>query len=81
MKLPNTKKAVAVMRFPKAIIMKGHARWGIVWSQGRRGWTSTSSDITVIVFPSSDVVRDRLEEVRLFIDRLSEGGERRPRFE
>ena len=33
-KVPNTKKAVAVTRFPKAIIMKGHARSGIVCSQG-----------------------------------------------
>ena len=78
-KVPNTKKAVAVTRFPKAIIMKGHARSGIVCSQGWRGWTSTSSDITEIVFSSSDVVRERFEEVRLIMDRLSAWGERRPR--
>ena len=78
-KLPNTRKAVAVMRFPKAIIMKGQARSGILCSQGRLGRTSNSSDITVILFSSSDVVRERLDEVMLILDRLSVWVGRRPR--
>ena len=51
------------MRFPKAIMMKGQARSGMSCSQGWLGWMSTtSSDITVIVFSSSEVT---------LIDRLS----------
>ena len=66
--------------FPKAIIMKGQARSGILCSQGRwLEWMSTSSDITEIAFSSSEVVIGRLEEEMLIVDRLREEGGRRPR--
>ena len=58
-------KAMAVMRFPKAIMINGQARSGILFSQ--EGLGLISSDITVITCSSSSVAIGGVDEVKLIV--------------